>query len=516
VTPTRRWLAFTLLLALAGALHHAGLATLVGWMPRPFGEALVPLLLALLALGYALVLAVRPSLRGLALLAVALVVGLAASPWFTLLGVPWVLVYRRLLWSGRPWLALAFPILTLALVIAAADAAHFPAFVAAHPFTFELACLYAGSWFLRTLVVWQEARQGAPRPGRIELLVYFLFAPFVLVPPYMLALPPLALVTGAIDRPDPAVERSGLRWIVYGLALQVALAELGRLGLDPVRLIEPALRARDWPRVVPLAVAWYPVRSVLDAVGRGAFLVGIVRAFGVPLGPAFRAPLLARGLADWWRRYNTQFRDLLVSLFWYPVALRMRRRPILAGYAGCAAVFLAGNLPLHWPKQAALLGTPFSFPWGVAGECLLMTLLVGTSLAFERRAARGKVKDEPHGLARATAHRLVTWVVVCGAVVGVDLQIDYRLGLAPLERLTARVEALEAGAWKRPEQTAAEARALLGGLADAVAERPRQFAPRAVYARALLLSGNGPAAREQLALARAFDPNHDVKKGTHP
>ena len=63
-------------------------------------------------------------------------------------------------------------------------------------------------------------------------------------------------------------------------------------------------------------------------------LLGLTRCFGVAMTPAFRAPLCADGVADWWRRYNIHFRELLVDLFWYPVAMRFRRRPIVAGYVG--------------------------------------------------------------------------------------------------------------------------------------------------------------------------------------
>lgn len=499
----RGWLAFTTLLAAAGLLHQAGFASLLGWAPRPFGEGPVPLLLVLLGLGHGAWLAASVGRRAQVLLALSLVCGLVACPLFTALGLAWALLYRRLLWSRAPsWVALAFPVVTLIAALAAADAAHFPTFAAAHPWTWEVAGLYALGWFLRALVLWNEARQGAACPGRIDVLVYFLFAPFVLIPPYMLALPRLALVSAGVARPDPAVVRSGLRWIAYGLGLQVVLAALDPLGLDPRELLLPALRARDWLTAAPLAVIYYPGRAVLDAVGRGALLLGLVRSFGVGMGPAFQAPLLARGVADWWRRYNTQFRDLLVDLFWYPVALRLRRRPVLAGYAGCAAVFLAGSVPLHWPKAAALAGTPFSFPWGVAGECLVMTVLVGTSLALERRRKRGG-QARP---ARVWVHRGLTWVVVCAAVVGVDYQIDYRVRAAPWEALAARIDGVEHAAAADRAAGARDAAALVPGLAGLVAQLPRDPARRATLARALALAGDGTGAARQLRLARAFAP----------
>jgi hypothetical protein len=292
--------------------------------------------------------------------------------------------------------------------------------------------------------------------------------------------------------------RSGARWMAYGLALQAVLALIGRLGLDPRQLLEAPLRARDWAAVAPLALLFYPIRTVVDAVGCGAFLLGLTRSFGVAMGPAFVAPLLSRGVGDWWRRYNVLFRELIVDLFWYPVALRLRRHPVLAGYAGCAAVFLLGSVPLHWPKAIALAGSPYSFPWGVTAECAVMTVLVGTSLALDRRRRRASPPPRP---LRIWAQRAATWVVVCAVVVGVDYQIDHRVRTRPWEQAAARIAVLDA---RTGADVAGDAAALVPGLSGLVAERPRDPHRRATLALAHALAGDQPSARRELRLARAF------------
>ncbi len=489
-----RWSAFAALAATAAALHVAGWAPLLSWAPRSFGDHLVPVLIALLVAGQGVRLLAPAPLRPVVVLALSLACGLVATPVATVLGVPWALAYRRLLWSRAPaWVSLGFPIATLVAVLAAADAAHFPAFAAAHPWTAALASVFVFVWFFRALVVWTEARQGLPRPRRLDIVGYFLFAPYTLVPPYMLALPKLSLVTAGLATDDPAVDRSGLRWLFYGLCLQAATAELARVGLDFHQAVEPALRAGDWT-AVPLLVANVPLRGVLDAVGRGAVLVGLTRSFGVPMGPAFHAPLLARGIADWWRRYNTHFRDLLVDLFWYPVMLRLRRRPVLAGYAGCAAVFVAGSAPLHWPKPAALTGSPFSFSWGIAAECAVMTLLVGTALALERRRSR-RLAATPPGPARVWGHRVATWVLVCATMTGVGHFGDYLVRIRPWEQASAEVARIA---------SPADAAALVPRLRRLVVEQPRVPARRLALARALDIAGDAIGAARERALARAF------------
>ncbi len=492
-----RWASFAALALAAGALHRLGVVSLLGWAPRPFGEELVPILLGLLVIGHGALLAVPARLRGEALLLTSLACGLLVSAAFTAFGVAWTLAYRRVLWSGaRPAVSVLFPIATLLALFALADATHFPAWTAAHPWTSMVSYLFALGWFLRALVVWHEARIGGARPTRLEFLGYFMFAPFALTPVYMLALPRLAVVTDGVRRLDADVQRSGLRWLAYGLALQAALTLIGHVGLDPNVGLAEALRARDWLRVLPLVILVYPVRAVLYACGAGALLLGLTRCFGVAMAPAFRAPLLADGVADWWRRYNIHFRDLLVDLFWYPVAMRLRRRPVLAGYVGCAVVFLLGTVPLHLPKRVAQFGSPFQWPWGVMGECLVMTLLVGTALALARRRT-----PEPRRaalrIARRWGRRAGAWAAVCVATLVVGYQIDYRLRDQPWEQAAAALERAT---------TPIELAALVPDLERLVAEAPRLPARRAALARALFGAGDPTGARHQLALAHAFAP----------
>lgn len=492
-----RWLCFAALALAAGVLHHLEVVSLLGWAPRPFDEALVPILLGLLVVGHGALLAVPARLRGEALLLTSLACGLLVSAAFTAFGVAWTLAYRRVLWSGaRPAVTVLFPIATLLALFALADATHFPTWTAAHPWTAMVSSLFALGWFLRALVVWHEARIGGARPTRREFLGYFMFAPFALTPVYMLALPRLAAVTDGVRQLDPAVQRSGARWLAYGLGLQAALTLLGHVGLDPNVGLAAALHARDWPLVVPLLVLAYPVRAVLSACGAGAVLLGLTRCFGVAMTPAFRAPLCADGVADWWRRYNIHFRDLLVDLFWYPVAMRFRRRPIVAGYVGCAVVFLLGTVPLHLPKRVAQFGSPYQWPWGVMGECVVMTLLVGTALALARRRT-----PEPRWaalrFARRCGRRAGAWVAVCFATLVVGYQLDYRLRDQPWEQAAAALERATS-----PSELAA----LVPDLEALVAEAPRLSPRRAALARALHGAGDPIGALHQLALAHAFAP----------
>lgn len=502
----RAWLGVAAMATVAGLLHHLGAVGLIAWAPRPYDERLVPWLLALLVVGHG-ALTLTPAHQRLTVMgALSAIAWWLVCPAIVVGGAAWAWLYHRLLWSRAPRaVALAWPIATLLAVLAAADAAHFPGLVGRHPALWIIATTFALGWFLRALALWHEARSGLPRPAALDVIVAFGLAPFALVPPYMLALPKLATVQDGVRALAPATVRSGVRWLAYGLAVSTSLWVLGRLDLDPQAHLIDALRARAWAEAVPLALVVYPIRAVYEACGAGALVLGLVRCFGIAMAPAFDRPLLARDITDWWRRYNTHFRGLLVDLFWTPVALKLRRRPILAGYLGAAAVFLAGSVPLHWPKQAALHGSPWTFPWSTAAESAIMTVLVGTALAVARRRRRPRAVGalEPHrpgqdGLRAALVRwgqRAATWAMVCGAVLMIGYQVDYRVRVAPWERLAARAAAIT---------DRAEAAALVPAAQAAVAERPFATDRRAVLARLLLATGEVRGALAELATASRF------------
>ena len=89
---------------------------------------------------------------------------------------------------------------------------------------------------------------------------------------------------------------------------------------------------------------------------------------------------------------------------------------------------------------------------------------------------------------RIWAHRALTWVVICGAVVVVGYQVSYRVRVSPWDEVSARPRAAD-----------------LPCLRRLVAERPRAPERRRALARALTLAGDLRGAARQRALAVRFD-----------
>jgi D-alanyl-lipoteichoic acid acyltransferase DltB (MBOAT superfamily) len=270
-------------------------------------------------------------------------------------------------------------------------------FFVAVGFTFRLA------WLLHQVHV-----QRTPRLPFVDLVTYFVFAPFFVIVPYMIAIPRCDRFCAGLDRHDVSVERSGLKMIALGAALTLALAWVSRL-YDPMTASLEALRAREYGLALLHGLAYYPPQVIVKAVAISSILVGMVRVLGIDLGPSFVRPELARSITQWWRRWNVHFRELLVDLFYYPVLMRYRRHPVKATVLGCACVFLVGGFLFHWPKTYFSAGSFLALPVGTLTEDIVMFVIVAFALLREQR--------RPEAVPRPWTGIFTTWVFVFGAVV---------------------------------------------------------------------------------------------------
>lgn len=100
------------------------------------------------------------------------------------------------------------------------------------------------------------------------------------------------------------------------------------LGYSPaVRLLFPRCDldlvspAWVWARLVlSFVIAW------LYLVGTEQTSVGVCRLFGYRVRDNYQAPLYARNVADFWRRWNVLWRDFLVRVLFFPTAMGLARR----------------------------------------------------------------------------------------------------------------------------------------------------------------------------------------------
>lgn len=518
-TRAPRWLVVAAALAVLGVLAARGTISLLAWTDRVFPLARLPLVLGLYFAGWLAIDRAAAHHRRWLLLATSVALAAAFSVPFLILAAGWIALYHRVLYAGvaARW-KLGFVVATFAAWLIACDVPLAPGFHAAHPVVMLWGYVFAVSWTFRIAWVFHQAHlEGYLRPPLADFLLYFLFAPFFIVLPYMFAIPRFDRFRASLVRHDPDVEWSGVRTLALSMLVVVGLHAATAVW-DPRFALEALLRDGRYLAAAPIGLLYYPGQAVVEAVGNAGILLGLVRILGIDLGPSFDRPLAARSVTEWWRRWNTHFRDLLVDLCWYPVLLRLRRKnPYLGIWAGCAAVFLVGSVGFHWlGKHYFQHGTPHRLPIGVFCESVAMTVVVGVALSRETWRKRRRLAPAPAGIVRVAAQRLATYALVFASVIGVGRGAQYWFEVRPFERLQpawarARVLAAIGRAVEAEAAVAADVPALIALVDQAPLDALRQS--QLAFALALPSPRQDlVAAAEHLALARVyvrpFAPQH--------
>jgi D-alanyl-lipoteichoic acid acyltransferase DltB (MBOAT superfamily) len=499
------------LLTLIAALGRARVISLVAWTKPIIPTTQLPWLIGVFFLGWLAQRRVSAAHRPWVLLLVSVAMAAMVSWAFLVLAGTWVVLYHRVLYAGiaRAW-KLGFVIATFSALVILCDVPLALRFHAAHPSVVLWGYLFAVSFTFRIARVFHQAElEDYATPPLRDFLLYFLFAPFFVMVPYMFAIPRFDQFRRGLARLDPDVERAGMRTLLGGIALAVAMYLVTTYGWSPRLAFEEALRQRKLVVAVFAGLAYYPGEVVAIAVSGSSMLIGLVGLLGIELPPSFDRPLAARSIVEWWQRWNLHFRDLLVDLFWVPVALRLRRRPYASIWVGCASVFLLGSPLFHWlAKHIFHHGTPRLLPVSLLCESAAMTVIVGAAMSHQLwRQRRGRVA-RPRGLAHLAARHLTTYAIVFAAVVCVGYGATYAVELRPFEQLQPR--------WTQARRLAAlgdldGAGALLAEHVPAMAElceqEPLDPLRQSQLAFALALptpARDLEAATDHLAIARTY------------
>lgn len=396
---------------------------------------------------------------------------LAFSIAWTLIVAAWIAVFHRVALARvhGAW-KVAFLCLSFLATLFACDAALFPALQARYPWIHAYAWMFYANLLFRTFYYLHEmhVRRWAPSPLG-DLYLYLGFAPFFVIVPYMLAIPRFSTFVKGLDAPRAEVPASGLRLIAWGVALILAHEALVAL-YDTRAALAAALRGGEWAVAAVAGLAEYPVHNFLEIIGPTCILIGLVRGLGIDLGLPFQNPLAATSVLDWWRRWNTHFRELLVDIFYYPVVMRLRRRgPYLPLVAGAASVFLVGSTVFHM-KGSFQFASHARLQVGVLVENVLMFVIVAAALCWERRRklpARRTIWRDAVGRAR-------TYVTLCAVVLFAGHGTMYLVYDRPAEQAVAAprvaaedVEWLRDVLWRRPKDPALRLR-----LAEALRASP--------------------------------------------
>ncbi len=394
-------------------LEAAGLTRLRGWCEldpeRPY---------AVLFAAYLATWVVARETRGLVRRSALLIGSVATAclfdPWFAAGSIAWVVAFHAVVFArGRvhPGRGLAFSLVTFAVLAVACSRDLWPAFLDAHRDVGRWGYLFALSYTFRIAWLLHQVRMQRTVLPLLDVMQYFVFAPFFVIVPYMLAIPRCDRFRAGLDAHDVAIERSGIRMIAWGVALTLVTVVLHAV-YDPRTQFLASLRAHDLAGIALHSLPAYPISAALEVCAIAAILVGMVRLLGIELGPSFQRPLLASSISEFWRRWNTHFRDLLVELFYLPVVMRLRRTPERAIIVGCISVFVVGSVLFHLPKHYFRYGSIYPANVHIVVENIMMCAIVAIALIREARAAKARAVRPSPSLPRAALCVIRTWIVV--------------------------------------------------------------------------------------------------------
>jgi len=253
-------------------------------------------------------------------------------------------------------------------------------------------------FFKRAVYYCYELHHGRiRRRGPVDFLVGFLSLPF------LLGRAPIVSHSHLWERHGPVDRRalwSGAKTTLFAVLHLVAMGLLAWRYFDipfDAHLAENIHRIPYGELLLLLGLNY--LAFYLFRYGHDQLSVGAARLLGFAIDDNYVNPLAATDYADFWRRWNIHFRQMLVSMFYYPVVLwlsrRNPRRKALNVIGACTAVFTAHGFFMlftmgmfvptgdgqHWLELAASL---------VIYEILQISLTAGSLLLLGRAHRTGR------------------------------------------------------------------------------------------------------------------------------
>jgi D-alanyl-lipoteichoic acid acyltransferase DltB (MBOAT superfamily) len=202
-------------------------------------------------------------------------------------------------------------------------------------------------FFKRAIYYLYEVHYGRVRPlGLVDFLVSFLSLPF------LLGRAPVVAHQHFAERARPLDWRLARR---AGWTILLAVVHLAALAVLTRRLVDVPMDAHlamaapqlPWAKVWLILGLNY-LAFYLFRYGHDQLSVGAARLMGFDIDDNYANPLAACDYADFWRRWNIHFRQMLVSMTYYPTVLRLSRanpkRKALNILGACVVVFTVHGL----------------------------------------------------------------------------------------------------------------------------------------------------------------------------
>lgn len=241
----------------------------------------------------------------------------------------------------------------------------------------------ATNFTLRSFLYAYEAgthREPIEKAGLAGYLLCMAAAPLMLVNFAPIGF--LVLLRGLRKEADLPMLIRGVREIALGAAFLTALHAGTRIGVLPQ--YGNLIAAADGMNLLTTFTACHLLllRFFLKVAGDIHLAVGMLRVLGFDIAPGSERPYLSPNILEFWRRWNTYYRDYLLKLGYYPAAAALKRRPILAVVAGGAGAFLLSGLAhvlqylIRHPGQLSIQLILEAHAWAlVFGACVVAWMI---------------------------------------------------------------------------------------------------------------------------------------------
>ena len=335
------------------------------------------------------------SRRGTILLIGGLVGGLVAYPrqlpgLLLLVSVVYLIIH----WLGKGTLVKVFALILLYSVLGWGSA-HYNRTQGF--FDVQLISLvFVALTFFRTLLYLRAmGAQGYPPASFADYLRYQLPVASFIIHPYLGVIPPY----GGRRKPRPlkVLIPQGRRLLWIGLITLLIARIFSRIlalsfpagAYNPAGIPAGLLSWHFWAMLRMLV-------ALLDTGASAAFLVGLMMLLGWDIKPAIEHPWFSAALFEYWNRFIIHFKDLQVSLFYYPTLLKLRNvRREVAIVVAVAMTFLVGNNVVHmFGRYLYTIERHTKFGHGVQAN-LALTCVMTLAFLWEEHKQRLRMAGKP-------------------------------------------------------------------------------------------------------------------------
>ncbi len=235
------------------------------------------------------------------------------------------------------------------------------------------------------------------RPSALDFGVAFLSLPFLLGRAPIYAFGHMQQSFGPVGWKGAW---SGIKAVLLASLHLLTLGVLATRFMDvpmDAHLAQAARSLPTWELALILGLNY--VAFYLFRYGHDQMSVGAARLLGFAVDDNYANPLAATDYADFWRRWNIHFRNMLVSMFYYPAVLWLSRRypgrkslnVILACVSVFSAhyVFMAFTMGMFIPTDRPERWVNMLVALGIY-ELLQITLTAGSLLLLGRAHRTGR------------------------------------------------------------------------------------------------------------------------------